>query len=52
LVDVVEHNAGIDDGTENWDLRNRDGLNVAYGVYLYHVDSPYGEKTGRFAVIK
>ncbi|NUO20052.1 hypothetical protein HUU59_11440 [bacterium] len=52
LVDIIEHNAGIDDGTENWDMRNRDGLNVAYGVYLYHVDSPYGEKTGRFAVIK
>jgi hypothetical protein len=52
LVDVLEHNAGIDDGTENWNLRTRDGLNVAYGVYLYHVDSPYGEKTGRFAVIK
>ncbi len=52
LVETLEHNAGIDDGTENWDLRNRDGLNVAYGVYLYHVDSPYGEKTGRFAVIK
>ena len=52
LVDVLEHNASIDDGTENWNLRTRDGLNVAYGVYLYHVDSPYGEKTGRFAVIK
>ncbi|MCB9367211.1 MAG: hypothetical protein H6508_08540 [Calditrichaeota bacterium] len=52
LVDVIEHNAGIDDGTENWDLRTSDGLNVAYGIYLYHVDSPYGEKTGRFAVIK
>lgn len=52
LVDILEHNDGIDDGTENWDLRTRDGLNVSYGVYLYHVDSPYGEKTGRFAVIK
>jgi hypothetical protein len=52
LVETIEHNAGIDDGTENWDLRTRDGLNAAYGVYLYHVESPYGEKTGRFAVIK
>ncbi len=40
------------EGTENWDLRSKDGLNVAYGVYLYHVESPYGETTGRFAVIK
>ncbi len=52
LVDTIEHDAGIDDGTANWDMRNFDGLNVAYGVYLFHVDSPYGEKTGRFAVIK
>lgn len=52
LVDTIEHNAGIDDGSENWDLRSRDGLNVAYGIYLYHIDSPYGQKTGRFALIK
>ncbi len=52
LVNIVEHDAGIDDGSENWNLRTRDGLDISYGVYLYHVDSPYGEKTGRFAVIK
>jgi hypothetical protein len=52
LVDTIEHNSTIDDGTENWDLRSKDGLNIAYGVYLFHVDSPYGEKIGRFAVIK
>lgn len=52
LVQTLEHRSQIDDGHENWDLRSRDGLNVAYGVYLYHIDSPYGEKTGRFAVIK
>ena len=52
LVETIVHDAGIDDGTENWDLRTKDGLNAAYGVYLYHVESPYGEKTGRFAVIK
>jgi hypothetical protein len=52
LVNTIEHNSTIDDGTENWDLRSKDGLNIAYGVYLFHVDSPYGEKIGRFAVIK
>ena len=31
----------------------RDGMNVAYGVYLFHVDAPgVGEHVGRFAVIK
>ncbi|MBU0507352.1 hypothetical protein KKH27_00755 [bacterium] len=52
LVETIEHLTTIDDGMESWDLRSRDGLNVAYGVYLYHIDSPYGEKIGRFAVIK
>ena len=52
LVQTIDHTAGIDDGSANWDLRSKDGLNVAYGNYLYHIDSPYGEKTGRFAVIK
>ena len=52
LVDTIERNSQINDGAENWDLRSDDGLNVAYGVYLYHVESPYGEMTGRFAVIK
>jgi hypothetical protein len=52
LVKSIEHQTTIDDGHENWDMRSRDGLNIAYGVYLYHIDSPYGEKLGRFAVIK
>jgi hypothetical protein len=52
LVRKIERASGIDDGSENWDLRTDDGLNVAYGVYLYHVESDYGEKTGRFAVVK
>ncbi len=52
LVQTIEHATYIDNGTESWDLRSRDGLNVAYGVYLYHIDSPYGEKIGRFSVIK
>ncbi len=52
LVQTLDHNTTVDDGTQNWDLRSRDGLNVAYGVYLYHVDSEYGEASGRFAVVK
>jgi len=28
-------------------------LDIAYGVYLYHIDAPgIGERTGKFAVIK
>ena len=53
LVDVLEHDAPIDDGSESWDMLTKDGLEIAYGVYLYHVEAPgIGEKVGKFAVIK
>ncbi len=52
LVQTLTHYASIHDGSESWDMRNLDGLNIAYGVYIYHIDSPYGEHVGKFAVIK
>ena len=39
--------------TMNWDLKNRDGLRVASGVYLAVVSSPgLGEKVLKFAIIQ
>ena len=52
LVDTIEHDANMFDGTANWDLRNMDGLDIAYGIYVYHVESEWGERVGKFAVIK
>lgn len=53
LVDTVEHDADISNGAEPWDLVSKDGMNIAYGIYIYHVDAPgIGTKIGRFAVIK
>jgi hypothetical protein len=48
---------GIDSGNNNgtaiWDLLSRDNLEIAYGIYLYHIDAPgVGQKTGTFAIIK
>jgi hypothetical protein len=41
------------DGTHVWDMRTRDGLEIGFGVYIYHIESPgIGEKVGKFAVIK
>ncbi|MDX1429980.1 MAG: hypothetical protein R3282_06815, partial [Rhodothermales bacterium] len=35
-----------------WDLRSKDNLDVAPGLYIYHVDSDVGEDLGKFAIIK
>jgi hypothetical protein len=51
LVDTVEK----DDFTSmaSWDLLSSEGMRIAYGVYIFHVDIPgVGEKIGKFAVIK
>jgi hypothetical protein len=43
----------IDDGSIDWDLRSRENIEVAYGVYFYVVEAPgVGQKTGKLAVIK
>jgi hypothetical protein len=53
LVRVLEHNSALDDGQEYWDLLTKDNMEVAYGLYFYHVDAPgIGEKIGKFAIIK
>lgn len=53
LVKTIEHNSTVDDGQESWNLVSKDGMDIAYGVYVYHVDAPgIGEKIDKFAVIK
>jgi len=53
LVDTIEHNADFNDGTAEWDMLTKDNLDIAYGVYVYHIEAPgIGQKIGKFAVIK
>ncbi len=53
FVNSIEHNSQIWDGAESWNLLSRDGLEIAFGVYLYHVDAPgIGSHVSKFAVIK
>ncbi len=53
LLRELRHEGAINDGTVSWDLRTREGLDIAYGVYFYHVKvDGIGEKTGKFAIIK
>ncbi|MFI5370723.1 MAG: hypothetical protein ACHQ52_04125 [Candidatus Eisenbacteria bacterium] len=44
---------GSNDGFVAWDLRTKDNLDVAAGLYVFHVDAPgLGTFLGKFAVIK
>ena len=53
LVTVIEHQGFQDNGRESWDLTTKDGLEIAYGIYFFHVEAPgLGDKIGRFAIIK
>lgn len=53
LVRTIEHDAPINDGAESWNLISKDGMDIAPGIYFYHVEAPgIGEKVGKFAVIK
>ena len=52
-VATLEQNSNLLEGKLAWDLTSKAGLDVAPGVYIYHVDAPgIGEKIGRFAIIK
>jgi len=51
LVQTLEHD-GSDDGFIAWDLRTKDNLDAAPGLYIFHVDSELGSKIGKFAIIK
>ncbi len=52
-VTTLEHDSNLLDGKTSWDLKSKNGLDVAPGVYIYHLDAPgVGEKIDRFAIIK
>jgi hypothetical protein len=53
FVAALEHESSMGNGREYWNLLNRDGFSVAYGIYIAHIDAPgVGEKLIKFAVIK
>ncbi len=52
LVDTIFHDGALSDGKAFWDLRTKDNMNIAYGLYIFHVESDEGTVIGKFAVIK
>lgn len=52
LVQTLRHD-GSNDGMVPWDLRTKDQLDVAPGLYIFYVDGgAAGTATGKFAVVK
>lgn len=54
LVDEIDVNNPSENGTVHWDLKSREGLDIAAGMYIYYVKATAtgDEKIGKFAVIK
>jgi hypothetical protein len=42
----------ITNGTVNWDVKTKENLDIAFGIYFYVVESTLGTKTGKLAIIK
>lgn len=53
-IQTLEHDGDLNDGTIVWDLRTKEGLDVAFGVYFYvvEVDGISDKKFGKLAIIK
>lgn len=53
LVQTLHHDGNITEGFVAWDLRSKDNLEVAPGLYIFHVEAPDTKPfIGKFAIIK
>ena len=52
LVQTLRHDGSFE-GFTAWNLRTKDNLEVAPGLYIFHVDAPgVGTHVGKFAIVK
>ena len=51
-IRTLDHDGSMNSGTVSWNLKTKDNLDVAYGVYFYVVESEFGSKQGKLALIK
>ncbi len=52
-VRTLYHESTLLDGKTYWDLKSKKGLDVAPGIYIYHLEAPgIGAKIGKFAILK
>ncbi|MFT5143316.1 MAG: hypothetical protein ACI80V_002285 [Rhodothermales bacterium] len=52
-ISTLRHDGIGSDGSMFWDLQTEGGQDLAFGVYIYHVEADgIGEHIGKFAVVK
>jgi hypothetical protein len=49
---TLTHDGDIENGTVSWNLKTKENLDIAFGIYFYAVECPLGTKTGKIAIIK
>jgi hypothetical protein len=54
LVKTIEYKRADSGGLDfaKWNLKNEFGSEVAYGVYLYHLESAVGSRIGKIAIVR
>lgn len=53
VIDVIQFaSADASKGSVFWDMFSKDGIEVASGLYVYIVESPTGNKTGYFSILR
>ena len=54
LVDQIDVENSPNEGIVHWDLLSKEGLEIAAGIYFYHIKATEtgDEKMGKFAIIK
>ncbi len=51
-IRTLYQDGSMHNGTIKWDVKTKENLDVAYGVYFYVLESTAGTKSGKIAVIK
>ncbi|MFZ4618958.1 MAG: hypothetical protein ACOYNS_00250 [Bacteroidota bacterium] len=51
-IRTLHQDGSIQNGTIKWDVKTKENLDVAFGVYFYVIESSSGTKSGKIAVIK
>lgn len=52
LIRTLYAEGTVHNGTIKWDLKTKENLDVAAGMYFYILESKYGKKEGKIGIIK